>query len=195
MTAQIDLTRFCLADSSKYGKPATFGGFTYATDCRICVRVPSTDPDDSELADWVKSSPDMFAKSVANTDMAWPEQAEQPKPCFECDGTGSVEEVDCDECNGTGLHECWSCGHEGECPECDGSGVEFEAGVCPECEGRKVIYPHRRIAGLMIGEKYDAMIRKLPNPRVVGTTIGCKALHVIFDGGELLVMAIPNLGE
>lgn len=189
MTTQIDLTRFCSTESSKYGKPATFGGFTYATDCRICVRVPTNEPDDSDPVDWVKSSPTMFAKSTADTDKAWPEQTEQPTPCFKCNGAGIVEETDCGECNGTGLKECFECGHEGDCGDCDGSGIEDEAGVCPECEGRKVIYPNRRIAGLMIGEKYDAMIRELPNPRIVGTAIDGKALHVIFDGGELLVMA------
>lgn len=65
------------------------------------------------------------------------------KPCFTCDGTGSVQGVSCRRCAGTGVFKpaqttpCRKCGGTGHfsatCNRCDGSG-EFEVS-CHKCAG------------------------------------------------------------
>jgi hypothetical protein len=68
----IDLTRFCDPEIRRYdmSRPITLGGFTYATDARILIRVPTLNepdsppgekpfPDCSKQLDWVNQPCDL----------------------------------------------------------------------------------------------------------------------------------------
>ena len=48
VTTMIDLKRFCSPAMGFYPEPFAYGGWLYATDGRICVRVPTTEPDTDE---------------------------------------------------------------------------------------------------------------------------------------------------
>lgn len=174
MENTIDLKQFCSSpdDSSRYDftVPRPRNGHTYATDAKICVRVPTDQPDfprgdskfpDCTILDW------KHADIPADCWRPWPDRSlvEGKWNCTECNGTGQV-------CT------CKQCGRGDECDECSGTG--------------EAVYPAFQPVGeLWIDQKYDAKIRQLPNVRcfVEGSDTAACVLFV-FDGGEGIVMPI-----
>lgn len=202
MQTQIDLTKWCDPEATRFplGLPFVQGGFLCATNGRIAIRVPSSDPDTTpenggrlpRMADIFKSMP----KNISRYE-AWPEAkySHQERDCLTCKGKGRVNQHPCQECDGDGMVECETCGHEDECKVCDGHG-ECGGSKCKACNGKmQVPRPYQQQIGkAWIDADYDAMVRELPNP-----VWYCKSaddpVFIIFDGGEAVVMPFAAGGR
>lgn len=155
--SEIDLTPFCDPDSPRYNLSAPFvrKGWKYGTDSRICVRIPTNEPDTVKPTQGgnLPAAYELFAfpfpeccvplsdhlvrmKSVptlnANSDVCGCGSSEETT-CSACDGSGFKP---CTKCDGTGETECSSCGHEEECFDCDGTGNSRDK--CATCSGSRI---------------------------------------------------------
>ena len=200
----IDLTKFCCEpdDNCRYdfSKPFTRGGWTYASDGRISVRVKTDAPD----TDLTKVAPawnlnwGLCSKAVdpLPTD-PYPLVKNVVEKCPDCHG----EERDCDECNGTGNVLCEECGYSHTCKKCDGSGdgTVYTPKNCKTCSNLREIRVERTTAYIFdIGSEdvfvalsdrnYD-LIRELPNLKI-NLKLLQQPIPFTFDGGEGLVMEV-----
>ena len=111
----VDLQQFCADGTSRYNfhRPFVKGGFLWATDARILVRVHSDEPD--TVPEHGKF-PNVMAVWEPGFDSAG-EFVPLPNLRYEL--------VACEECGGCGRYICPTCEHEDDCSECDGSGEVF----------------------------------------------------------------------
>ena len=168
--SEIDLSVFCESETSKstrydLRKPWYQDGYIYATDARICVRVPLDGL--APLSEKGRKVP------VSASDLDWPrtEKGWRPWPrkrwvkpsfgtshiCPVCDGKGQQ----CDHCNGVG------------------EGSDFAS--------------IQKIGGRIIAAHYDRRIRALPDVAylLVGKTCE-KPIAFRFDGGEGLIYVLTQ---
>lgn len=159
----MDLQVFCDPTANRFaiGKPWVFGGWLYATNGRIAVRVPSSEPDSApEELSFVKGY-ELFG-NFRDCPIDWPTLPHIAVACRECNGTGR-KLITCATCKGDGQHYC-DCGNEHDCGHCGGSGTVPGKERCIFCLGtRKVEVPtgenatnDSRILIRLAGRLFDA---------------------------------------
>lgn len=191
----INLKPFCEAHVARdygFSEPFAAGGYLYATDRSICVRVPTDLPDATGR---VPNAREMWAnywQPTTWTDGPLPAVTTPAMvPCETCAGTGKV--ATCEACDGQGwfitpdaaAHACRECGGTGLGKP--GSGEEGEA--CDACDGKGQV-PNTgsvEINGVRYSIPYLEALRALPNPRAWCITDD-RVLLVRGDGWEALVM-------
>lgn len=189
MLDQIDLLKFCDSIPRPHAlwtsKPFVRGGYRYATNSKMAVRVPSVDADSD-----IDARPQTLGLLVgyfddfpAIVDTLWPEveTATDLVQCNECGGHGN-HSIDCEECDGDGYEVCHSCGHEDDCEACNGEG-EVAGDDCEACSGKGQVekLKWQRFEDGRISIENDLLVRELPNVRYV--IVGHRILFT-FDGGE-----------
>lgn len=158
----IDLQKFCSTSSDRknIGQPWSDGEWTYATDGRICVRVP-------RRAD-VPENPEA-PKNVSHTifDCNPNDGKFQPLPGFT-----APKMVACDNCGGDGKCECPACDAQHDCGCCKGTGKVEEK------------LPGVKFGNQLINPKYLVLIADLPGAMLANGMEKYAAVTVKFDGGE-----------
>ncbi|BAK75787.1 hypothetical protein NH8B_0955 [Pseudogulbenkiania sp. NH8B] len=194
---QEQLQRFCAPAGDYRGidKPIRRGGFIYATNGHVLVRV--ADSPDIECSSEHAPLPtlDSLAEEAAALPDYKPLHIHLPPPttCGACDGHGKVSA--CNVCNGEG--EFRHGRHSYECRECDGHGFfGSTAGTiaCTHCDGTGH-GPYQRVvvereAGF--ARHYLALIQTLPNVKFAANAKD--PIHGIagflFDGGVGALMPL-----
>jgi hypothetical protein len=172
----IDLQPFCSTNPHRPNlrRPWTYNGFTYATDARICIRVPllplnPVDPSQPTPPQAISAAKFFAPLAELFTHPATPIPLPLPEPIFEkctsCDGQGHLGP--CPDCKGEGVHTCSECEHERDCRECDARGlVPDSAGTtdCDACQSTgKISQPIRVVVGNSgYQARYLALIASLP---------------------------------
>ena len=197
---RIDLGPFCypeqhygrydMAKPFVQGAVESAGLFRYATDARVCVRVPATK---DEIADADQSeAPPASRLHWPTADVAgwkpWPaanyldwDEAD----CPDCEGKGGENPQPCDQCEGDGYtfgRDCKACCGLGEtgrdCKTCKGRGMGRFPGLL-------------KLGGLVIDRKYDQRIRRnLTNLEYRPSADELKPIQFCFAGGTGLVMGV-----
>lgn len=191
----IDLQPFCAKERSRYSIEIPFvqGGFRYATNSRIIVRVPADGEPDTVVDDFKFPDAGILPWRPAGELRPWPAAAYIRKvmDCHECDGAGVINQQKCSHCGGNG--ECPDCGGEGRCVECNGSG--YSGGqICSACDGAKETEQDfaTPIDSRHVRASNDKLIRALPNVCWVatGTPSPTSPIYFTFDGGEGMVSPV-----
>lgn len=178
-TTQIDLQKFCERDETpRYdiNQPWVEGGWRYATDGRVLVRVPAPDEPDSPRPVNNKKRPRAFEILQPAVDGDW-----EPWPAIDrCSTCGSDRRMmPCDNCHGNGMCICDDCECEHKCGQCQGTGEE-ECMTCMGSHGVDHMFGQSKLA-----HRYAYMISKLPNAVYLPTEDKDAALiRFKFDGGE-----------
>lgn len=203
MNHRFDINRFCAKNDirSYLAKPIVHGGFVYATNGHICVRVPATEADIDTPLDGEQP-----AKVLASMQKMFAEQQDQRpadlpdlsavKRCADCAGKGSYLGVSCGTCDGDGGFE--RDGHDYTCKSCDGDGhlksdgeenseEHSEEHSCPHCRGYG--YP---FASIPVGDSFfqQAYLKLLePLPGLKAFTKGPEQCGMFtFDGGGIALL-------
>lgn len=202
----IDLSRFCqdeiLAAKYEMSRPFVVNAWRYATDGKICVRVPALGEPDSEAHDG-HPFPDCETlpwNGCQQCRSVLPEKpyvvsSEYIEKCPDCKTT----EIKCEKCDG-GTVRCPHCEFDHVCGHCRGIGyfIRHEPKKCPTClnlETVKVKRPtsyilyHRRF-GVIAAQYYD-LIRTLPGVRFHVSTIW-PIINFVFDGGEICLAGMTQ---
>lgn len=163
MSGEADLTPFCSKDEGRsyLHTPFTRGGFTYATDGRVCVRVPRREgvvghekaPDASKV--FPSPLPQTTPLRIANL----PER--EMLPCGDCDDSGLA-------------HSCPDCTHV--CEKCGGS-LEYEEHRTVRLRGKRFSAIYLRMVAALPGVE-AAIMAEPPFPK----------LYFRFDGGDGVLM-------
>jgi len=194
----IDLTRFCSKDETRYHhKPWSRGGYTYATEGHIMIRVP-------RLAD-VPENPDapdcnnVFVQAAKVETRTWhmiPPYTLERKPCKNCDGKGYFQK--CENCEGSG----YVGKNDRDCSDCDGDGfqpcdkIDRGAHPCEDCNGEGLGRPECYV-DFMDGEKILArlqgtfleLVKDFPGVQI-GIYKVMEPAVIRFEGGEGLLMPV-----
>lgn len=212
----LDLTPFCQPwQHPKYdmAKPFVQGEHElhrYATDSRICVRVPATEADKGDSPEVRR--PDAAGLGWWQHDALYPGRW-QPWPaaryrdaadsdCQRCHGTGDLHGIsrECEACQGVGTVDCdddWGFYHPTDCQACKGLGFQ-PLELCPECQGKAIgIFPALQpLAGVYVDAKYDRRIRAhLEGVEVFVPRDGLdsrRPLKFRFNGGVGLLMPVET---
>lgn len=174
-----ELLPFCSPERSRSYLSLPFvigdGGFTYASNGHIAIRVPGRLTDVDQMKN-VPSIVGMF-ESVEGRDYRPFEvvtaEAAKLNRCTVCEGRRYV--TDCQTCEGTGMHECSddACRCEHDCGACSGRGVypalasDHNAYFCDECFGTGREIDKRNVdlgAGLAVQWRYLQKVQQLPGP-------------------------------
>jgi hypothetical protein len=189
-TSATDLKRFCgfLSEHMATADPWVSGGWRYATDGRVCVRVPAPGEPDTPTPDFsaprLPPAAELFPLRPARYSLApWPTDGIEPghTPCWECNETGIVDTTSCDRCRGMGCKKCKGHGWTGgrSCTNCDGFGQVTGKG--------------RRVGEHLIALRLDRLVRSLPGVFFLMDVGWAKPLPFVFDGGgEGIVMGMPR---
>lgn len=164
------LQKFCSTDPSRESlhHPITQGDYTYATDGRICVRVPAIEGAQFALR------PDFGA--------IWPASFDVYMPATLPDGFDDMKDpaTKCQTCQGRGHVTCETCGHDHACGDCDGDGFIIDLVPVPLSGGVCFAASH-----------YLRLVMSLP-----GAAIQCldltSPIRFTFDGGEGLLMPMKR---
>jgi len=140
-TAETDLSIFCKAEIDDRGRhrmrsPCTHGGWTYATDGRLIVRIPAPESIDVPRPDYFPGADEImknFDPSLCTT--PFPDITTETKQvvCPHC------PPGKCKKCDGDGELECWHCGFTNECKECEGTGETDYSGDCKVCNNTREV--------------------------------------------------------
>jgi hypothetical protein len=191
------LQKFCdpLEGRNIAKAPFNYGGYTWATNGKILVRVPFI----AGVPDFAgQAAANLFGDGMVGTGIALPPI---PPPvvetCKECAGKGYLEEIKCPDCKGEGECDCPTCGHAGDCTRCSGSGYIFDATAskepCGDCDGQG---HHETLASIEVGiarfqNRYLRLIAALPGlefqphgPLEPG--------RFRWDGGEGMLMPVKR---
>lgn len=192
-TASIDLTPF-LGDGTiyRFAKPFIRSGWKYATDGRICVRVPTTEPD---TENGINGATTIFP-AVLDGWTKYPEPPDyvigQNADCPKCNAKGVTGGSKCEACDGSSECQCM-CGDEHECNHCNGTGI-VNGNWCRHCNGlRRGAFPaYTVLAGRAVSFKYSEKIRVLPAVEYadVNDATGKLPLAFRFTGGDGVVMPL-----
>ena len=208
----MNLSAFCSQDIYRHElqTPWHFHGYTYATDGRVAVRIPTEEPD-SPLKlimpgqEKVKDRPSHSIESLFNS-MRYRQQEEvfppaipeaPAKPCTSCKGNGYSRR--CEECHGSGEVICPTCGHEHECRDCNGMGrvlTSSQSGMpCPDCAGTGKHIPARvvKIGCGWVNESLLMRFLLLPavrffQPQHPTSQESGEPYYITFTGGEGVLM-------
>ena len=170
---------FCEKEPCRYGinEPFVVGGFRYATDGKLAVRVPADGEPDADYKIKLPRKIGELFKPAAVEWLLWP----AVEVCGNCNGSGVVL-GDCDMCSGTGDHEC-SCGDKHECGYCEGDGK-----VDDLCDCRRAVGGSVKCGASEISMYYSRKISQLPRASYQPTATPATPVHFKFDGGEGVVM-------
>ena len=160
MVTASDLQPFCDSISSNLSRPWTRGGYTYATNGHVMVRVPAlADVDDNPDAPDAAAIFEKYFKADDPTILDW---SRVPTP--------KTQEINCPDCDGTGF--------EHECPRCDCA--------CEECDGTGVVTNGKinwvQVRGIQFSSKYLLMLRRLPGLKMCSPGAPEEAQGFVFDG-------------
>lgn len=174
-----ELLPFCSPERSRSYLSTPFvigdGGFTYASNGHIAIRVPGRLTDIDQMAN-VPSIVGMFeaveGRDYRPFELVTAEDAKLSR-CETCNGWRYV--INCDVCEGGGRHTCSddACGCEHDCGACDGRGVfharanEASAYRCEDCFGTGRELDKRCVdfgAGLAVQWRYLQKVQQLPGP-------------------------------
>jgi hypothetical protein len=194
--------KFCGDGYRDTGTPFVQEGYLYATDTKICIRVPSAEPSTtgrnlpavSGMAFWSKF-PLVEPQPLPLFD-AIPETAFEPCWCK----TGRVK--DCRDCQGTGEHEC-DCEECDclECRKCDGRGVRSamhgHGEPCQDCDGQARVLKDDAwkvpVGYANFDHKYTSLLATLPGVRWELIKLGDHDC-MLFESGDCqgVVMAMHD---
>jgi hypothetical protein len=160
----IDLQPFVSQDESRPSiiTPWTAGGWTYATDGRICVRLATSNPDDEDNA--------LERRPNAATLFDFESTTLEAFPLPELKG---VTRNTCEVCLGLG-RKCCDLGHWHEC-DCDNGWDER--------------WPIVDIGGARLSERYLWKIKDIPGLRLYPRKSPLTT-YFTFDGGNGLVSSV-----
>ena len=174
-----DLLPFCSPDRHRSYLSTPFvigdGGFTYASNGHMAVRVPGRLTD----IDQMKNVPSIVGLFEAVEEVEYRPfeivTAEDAKLnfCETCRGTCYV--IDCHVCEASGTHTCAddACGCEHDCGACRGRGVfrarksEEGARYCDDCDATGRVPDKRGVTlgpGLAVQWRYLRKVQALPGP-------------------------------
>lgn len=195
---KIDLYKFVNGKQESLCAPATIGGWTYATNGQIIIRVPFSDGCALHTPPPKFPSMDRLPWDHANLD-GWVDMPDisglENEECPVCSGSGHV--LICPECSGVGvLHfsnfyneydvECKTCGGEEEIP-----GGENDV-CCTKCKSTGKVFAEIYVGWHRgkVNPHYVLMLSALDN--VEFSTHGDinEVIRFRFDGGEGLLMPI-----
>lgn len=177
-----DLKPFCSTDEFRASICVPFCDkeYTVATDGHIIVRftdLPCDNPDTNAPATAFLFTPAAMSQALGDI----PDVPPQIK-CEKCDDAGRMK---CVKCRGAGDHRCWDCESEHECGNCEGRGSI----QCEECQGTKITEPEPMIVGT---RKFKVSLlrlaKTLPNVQIGIDGDAHKPAHLVFDGGDGLLM-------
>lgn len=179
----IDLTPFCDPDGTRYSldRPWILGGWRYATDGRICIRIKTNSPDNVEwkrgsCRDWYVRTDDRDEPRVPDVSgIGWKHfliDDWQPWP----DANYVDGNVPC---------------------EADGCDVDYDPSACQACEGKGTVTgpAYQQMGQAWIAVKYDKLIRQLSGAEwSFGGVDHENETPVLFrfDGGEGIIMPIQR---
>lgn len=161
----IPMQDFC-GDLRRYRRPFVMGGFLWATDARVLVRVPSDGPDSTpDEGITFPNAPAIFNSSFQEAGRFVPLRNRE----FEMEM--------CLDCCGEPLPPCGACGCHPACKQCGGSGSVVS--------DRNV-----RLGAALVSPKYWRLLASLPGCQVVlpKKGQGDDPISVRFDGGQGLWM-------
>lgn len=158
----IDMEPFCDPDDVRLRSPWNEGGFSYATDRAIIVRVPTNVPDSPPLDGLGRPNAHVNALFTSqwkdDSDFVpWPH--EQCPMCETCSGSGFMHTTGtCGECGGSGSVECQCCGSDTTCEQCEGDGIVENHPACACLDG----FTMELNESNHISAKYVRLISTLP---------------------------------
>lgn len=155
----IDLKRFCGSDEYRpwIRQPWSRGGFTYATDGKLLVRLPGAVAPENPAAPDTSKLPFDRERTFRRVTLALPDKRE-----FE----------ECESCNGSGhQHDCPGC--QCTCDWCDGSGL-----VDPE------LRVSAELNGFLLSLKYARRLATLPDLEVEIDPPAKEPVRFRFSGGD-----------
>ena len=136
----MDLQKFCAKDSIKYAiaNPFVRGGWRYATDGRVLVRVPAPLIPSDGINREQQPDVDTVLRGVDFT------KCTESMPPLRSDSRGKDKEKKCNckmcpSCDGTGGCVCPDCGNGHDCPVCDGLGRKGTTSDCLLCKGTNIV--------------------------------------------------------
>jgi hypothetical protein len=199
------LQAFCFRDHYRLCKPFQRGEYTYATNGRIGLRLPTADvPPELELAEGVDTIEQLNWDRPDTEPIPLPStEGEKSKPCKECEGNGYVKK--CRECDGYGEEVCYACGHEDTCRACDGDGTfashkeNPDATPCEDCHGTGKIGIETAIPlahGVHANDRYlrligahltDVLLYPIPGKMDSGSS---HPIYFTFTEGDGILMPI-----
>jgi len=201
----IDLKQFCHFDHEMFLAPFSLGGFSYATNGHVLVRVGRRDdvPENSAAALPLSSNRLPFDHDQIEDWKQFPVEHVKKEKCEDCNGGGFV--ADCYECKGAGWHQFGNSFNDYEicCKTCDGDGLlaagkeksggDLNHRVCRDCEGSGYVVRYRAIdVGRNDHDGLNSVYAELFNrlPGAVFSTYGEKfsCFRAKFDGGVGLIM-------
>lgn len=183
--------------------------FIYATDSRICVRLPTrqllNDEPDARLPPAWKIG--WTHDACERVWRPWPKARyidADGSYCFDCDGKGHLPAVSCPECGGHGakpeigwhemMHDgvwppclnCMGTGYAGpKCSTCDGQGEGRLPGLQKLGNVFVAAEYHRKVADKLPGAEYSFDFTRLPHG-IFGVVM------LRFDGGQGLLMPVTD---
>lgn len=201
------LMKFCGDKDGRYtlSVPWQHDGYTYATDGRVCVRVP-------RLLECPTLPPSTFGPPPAHN-LGWSDPLgariklpAEPPPvkmveCYGCRGKGTAPQtIDCEACNGTGIVECEHCGGDMECDECDGDGgIDGSEVMCDVCHGSGnaatayvAVQVHREHG---ISDRYTRLLMECSVREVRKVANNKGAVHFAFDDVRGIQMLMLGKAE
>lgn len=185
----IDIKMFCDPSRAKLSKPWSKGGYTYASDGKILIRVPRIEgiaegggPDVSKLildyrgVEVWHPLPDLTGIETHRT-------------CPDCDGAGKYPE--CPDCDGDREVKYTYEARDGEthtitgdCPVCESGSFDV---VCKTCDGDRKVENRFTVeiadTGLRITVARIARLATLPNVTLGVSATDQDHVRIRFDGG------------
>ncbi len=169
-------------------EPFVINGYKYATDGRICVRIPTTDPVIELRQRCVPRANELFLQfDFKNQNLApFPrhsdKRADPEENCVMCGGNRfALVDCPCTEADGDGV-----------CKLCKGSFEIITENPCNWCEGHGKAFEYMLVCGVTIHPYFQRLVAALPGARIFQnyrTLIN--AVPFIFDeGGQGLIMPI-----
>ena len=194
----------CANDDTRYdmNQPWRHGGYIYATDSRICVRMKDDPAIELPLVDEERTLPpvqELFLNANLSPTKFSIEGIEikiKMAKCLDCGGTGK-ESGECDKCDGTGYAECPECRHEDLCDECDGTGERGRTDKdCTVCNGAKVkpdlTIVHNFDGKFCLSHYYIDLLQRHGVTHVSPNRDKSETLAVSFSVGEVEGLVMPN---
>ena len=162
------LEKFCdpLEGRDITKSPFNYGGYTWAANGKIMVRVPFI-AGVREFAG--KPAADLFGGGMVGKGIALPTIPPPVlEPCLECGGKGFYQERKCPNCHGEGEIECPHCGHESDCDRCKSTGfipdLTSAKEPCEDCggTGQKETMTTSEVGLVSFQNRYLRLIADLP---------------------------------
>lgn len=191
-----EMLPFCDAESTRYaiGAPFVLDGWKYATDTRVCIRVPCSEPNRQSGEGRFVPADKVFAgfPSGGFSPMGEVVDVKGNVVCQRCAGEGRIDRARCRRCGGAGYVYCDHCDNENDCRECRGKGLTI-GDLCPECLGKKVIPGIERVTvrGLQFRPLYVTRVLGLPDV-VFQVDQQTRLIFTFAGGGQGILMPIVD---